>query len=330
MADHPPNLNEKAKPADPIFILGILPRCGTNFLSDLLCEHPDCGAPAPIWEDFLVAHADLLDRYVSTVCGRWDPSWDADEATRTRLALHLGSGLLSFLAEHADAKRVVTKTPRVDNLDYFFRMFPDAYLLILVRDGRAVVESGVKTFGWYRDSAIHKWADAARTILEFDAAHKASADTKRYRIVRYEDLWTNLEEELHAILVFLDLDVNAYDFRVATSLPVRGSSTVRQRGSDAMHWEPVEKASDFDPMSRWRDWSRARHERFNWVAGHYLTRLGYELQYSSSNRFLWSLWNAVHDAKWLAIRTFGPFFLLARRRLAGRKSRATPQERTGA
>ena len=320
MTDHAPNVYQEAKPAAPIFILGILPRCGTNFLSDLLCEHPDCGAPAPIWEDFLVAHADLLDRYVSTVCGRWNPRWGADEAARSRLASHLGSGLVSFLAEHTETKRVVTKTPLVDNLSQFFKLFPDAYLLILVRDGRAVVESGVKTFGWYRDSAIHKWADAARTVLEFDAAHKGSAEEKRYRIVRYEDLWTHLEEELRAILKFLDLDVEAYDFRAATSLPVRGSSTLGQRGTDAVHWEPVEKTSEFDPMSRFRHWGRAKHERFRWVAGRYLEHFGYEEIRFARNHWLWSLWNVILDIGWVIVRTLGPIYLKWKRPRQVRRS----------
>ncbi len=306
----------------PIFLLGILPRCGTNYLLDLLCVHPDCASSSKVREDYLLYHVDLLFQYVNAVYGHWTPGWGADDALRDRLYAHLGSGLVSFLTEVTDAGRVVTKTPRVENLGMFFKLFPDARLVILVRDGRAVLESGIKTFRWNREAAMHRYARAARTILEFDEARKNSSHS--YLIVRYEDLWQDLEEELRRILDFLGLDPTLYDFQAARRLPVRGSSTIRAQGDEQIHWKPVEKTPEFDPMSRWRHWSRARHERFNWVAGRYLTCLGYELQYSSSNRFLWSLWNAVHDAKWLAIRTFGPLYLLARRRLAGRKSRATP------
>ena len=310
----------------PIFILGILPRCGTNYLSDLLCRHPDCGSPAPIWEDFLVGHADLLARYVDTVHGRWDPRWGVEEGACDRLASHLGSGLVTFLAERTEATRVVTKTPRVDNLERFFTFLPDARLLILVRDGRAILESGVKTFGWYRDSALRKLAEAARTILDFDTANRDSPCRDKYRIVRYEDLWTNLENELHAILTFLDLDVSAYDFRAATQLPVRGSSTLPQRGSSAVHWEPVERTSEFDPMSRFRHWGRAKHERFNWVAGRYLEPFGYEETRFTSNRWLWSVWNVILDLRWLIVRTLGPIYLKWKRH---RQSRRTPTPSAG-
>lgn len=312
--------------SEPIFVLGILPRCGTNFLSDLLRAHPDCGVPEPVWEDFFIYHADLLVRYADTVFAQWDPRWGVGQALRNRLCERLGSGLVSFLTEQAEAKRVVTKTPRVDNLNHFFTLFPNAYLLILVRDGRSVIESGVKTFRWHRENAIQKWAQAAQTILDCDRRNKGT--TLKYRIVRYEDLWSNLEEEIRRLLLFLDLDPGKYDFEEARQLPVRGSSTIRDQG-DGVHWVPMEKRSDFDPMSRWRHWSRARHERFNWVAGRYLKRFGYELQRSASNRFLWTVWNLVLDVRWLVIRTLGPLYLVVKRRLNPRHARmASEQEAT--
>ena len=45
-----------------VIILGIAPRSGTNFFCDLLTRHPDCEPVRTIWEDFLVANADKLQR----------------------------------------------------------------------------------------------------------------------------------------------------------------------------------------------------------------------------------------------------------------------------
>ena len=57
-----------------IFVLGVMPRSGTNYLYDFLALHPDCApARAPIWEDFFLQHADLLMAYTATVRRRWDP-----------------------------------------------------------------------------------------------------------------------------------------------------------------------------------------------------------------------------------------------------------------
>ena len=47
----------------PIFSLGIMPRCGTNFLSNQLLLHPDCAPPEPLWEGYLPAHADRLTEW---------------------------------------------------------------------------------------------------------------------------------------------------------------------------------------------------------------------------------------------------------------------------
>lgn len=317
-------------PADrqPIFILGILPRCGTNYLLELLCVHPDCTSSARVREDYLLYHVDLLFRYVKAVHDHWSPEWGVDDALRDRLPAHLGSGLISFLSEQTGTGRVVTKTPRVDNLELFFKLFPNAHLLILVRDGRSVLESGIETFGWNRESAMHRWAEAAQTILRFDRAHKNSAFP--YLIVRYEDLWQNLEGELRRILDFLGLDRSVYDDQGAAHLPVKGSSTIRKHTHEAIHWRPVEKTADFDPLSRWRHWSRAQHERFNWVAGRYLNALGYEEQRSHSNRLFWAVWNLLHDAKWLAIRTLGPLFLAATRRRAAHRKPAESNGPDGA
>ncbi len=324
MTDQTAGSGEQPRRNQPIFILGILPRSGTNFLWDLLRAHPDCGPPDLIWEDLLVRNADLLSRYVDTVHAQWDPKWGIDEAVLERLWASLGSGLISFLTERSEGKRLVTKTPRVDNLDCFFKLFPDACLLILVRDGRSIVESGIKSFRWHRDSAIHHWARAAQTILDFDEAHRNTDRNRKYRIVRYEDLWANPEEETRKILAFLELDERRYDFEAAANLPVRGSSTVRQENRD-LHWNPVEKTSGFDPLSRFRHWSRARHERFNWIAGDGLATFGYEPKRWSSTRWFWTLWNVVHDGKWLVIRTLGPLYLVLRRRREENRRRRTSE-----
>ena len=54
--------NSLSKCANPIFILGITPRSGTNFLQDILCFHPDCGA-GPVREYFLLHYASFSKNY---------------------------------------------------------------------------------------------------------------------------------------------------------------------------------------------------------------------------------------------------------------------------
>lgn len=285
----------------PIFILGIHGRSGTNFLADLLCLHPDCGLPAPIMEDYLVHHTDLLVRYTKSVYWHWSswkPPFEVDESFEDLLCQSIGNGLISFLTSQINEKRLVTKTPSVGNLRYFFKLFPQAYLLILVRDGRAVVESSVKSFGWDYEETIRKWADAARTILDFDGNSKDS--NVKYMIVRYEDLYSDTEEELRQIFAFLDLETETYNLDAAMNLPVKGSSAFHGQGEKSVHWEPIEKTSDFKPLERWSHWDRALHERFNWIAGQYLLQFGYEEKQYPTNRLLWAIYNRALDTRWRA------------------------------
>ena len=300
---------------DPIFILGIRPRSGTNFLNNLVCLHPDC--TATLKEDFLVTHADLLVRYAKSV----RTSWGIKKANNTQnvedlLCQHIGKGLISFLhlvvsvrelTKRSPAKfgpshsaqpfsmRLVTKTPNVRNLEHFFKLFPHAHLLIIVRDGRAVVESGMRTFHWDWETAIREWARAAGLILRF-ARDPQNADRK-YRILRYEDLHNHTEREMRKVLFFLGLDRERYDFTTALNMPVMGSST-SNRGGGKARWIPIEKNVDFDPLTRWRDWNRAQHERFNWIAGSCLEQFGYTKKLYTTHRPLWTLWNMALDVEW--------------------------------
>lgn len=261
--------------ADPIFLHGIMPRSGTNFLWDLLCLHPGC-APgrAPIREDFFLQEIDRLLAYTSAVQQWWDPAWGtfADDLP-DRFHEALGDGLISFLWVCRE-RRLLTKTPSVKNVDRFFTLFPRARLLILVRDGRSVVQSCVATFGWDFDTAARRWAEAADEIHRFDERHRQRG--LPYRIVRYEDLLDDLEPTLSGILDFLELDRHALDFHAAARLPVRGSSTYFGPGRDSVHWEPVSKDAGFDPRARWQAWAPELHERFDWIAGDRLRHFGYQ------------------------------------------------------
>lgn len=260
--------------ADPIFILGIMPRSGTNYLRELICLHPAC-APSrtPISEDFFLEPSDLLLAYTWQVRKRWDPMWGAfDDELMRRFNESLGDGLISFIWKDRD-RRLVAKTPSVQHIERFFTFFPRAHLLILVRDGRSVVQSCMSTFGWEFDRAARNWASAADEIHRFVETERPP--TERYLLVRYEDLLDDLKGTMLEVLRFTQLDDDVFDLQAASELPVRGSSSYFGSGRDSVHWEPVARGPDFDPKERWRSWSPDLHERFEWIAGRQLRYFGY-------------------------------------------------------
>jgi protein-tyrosine sulfotransferase len=260
--------------ADPIFIHGVLPRSGTNFLWDLLLLHPDC-APAvePVHEDLFLEYSDHLVAFARSVEAAWDPRWGDFDDLPARLAASLGDGLVSFLWRDR-GRRLVTKSPSVRRLDRFFAFFPTARLLVLVRDGRAVTMSAMETFGWGFERAARAWDQGADEIRRFRETY-GDAHPERWRLVRYEALVEDLDVELPEVLRFLELDLDRYDMGAARALPVRGSSWFFGEGGSTVHWEPVEKDPDFRPTERWRSWTPERLERFEWLAGDGLRYLGY-------------------------------------------------------
>lgn len=298
----------------PIFILGILPRTGTNFLSNLLCLHPDC-QKSFINEDYFVNWISYLSKYATKLTEHWAITADYSRLfdVKAILCKNLGSGLLSALyqfkrevaemqaqelnfdlPEKVFNKRLVTKTPSVNNLSEFFDFFPQAQLLILIRDGRALVESNVKTFDLTHEEAIQKYVNAVRIIKKFERQNDSRKSN--FLIVRYEELHLQTEREMRRIFGFLRLDVDKYDFKAALNLPIVGSSITKEIDGK-VHWRPMQKTPEFNPLARAAGWSRAQHERFNWLAASEMKMLGYEPQTFSDNRFYWNLWNRMHDLK---------------------------------
>ena len=71
----------RSEPVQTIFLRGVAPRSGTNFVRDLVLLHPDVErARQPIWEDFALDDAAAVRTYVERLQRRWPASWDIPTA----------------------------------------------------------------------------------------------------------------------------------------------------------------------------------------------------------------------------------------------------------
>ncbi len=266
-------------PSDaPIFIIGVHRRCGSNFLGDALRLCPNLREPEPLAEDYLLEHAPLLSEYVrKTAEGRYRKRFDAEEPflqCRASMLRGIGDGLLAFLGDHVEPdSRLLTRTPDPDHLELFFDLFPEAKLVLLVRDGRDVVESSARS--WPSEPYamwMQAWAWGARRMMAF--AHGPGRPmAAQWKLVRYEDLLAG-RAALDDLLRFLAIDTSEYPWERFESLPLRGSSTHRG-GSEQLNWKPVERPKDFRPVGRWQSWSWWRKRQFKHWAGRELIALGY-------------------------------------------------------
>lgn len=316
----------------PIFILGVAPRCGTNYVEDLLCVHPDCGLGIPLRENQLMSSLPELAEVVNEHRTAWSKNerWGFQPEHAEDLALSLGRGLIDFMVSQVDERRrihtppqtlpgieaafkksprfLVSKHPRTTGLADFRTFFPDEKLILLMRDGRAVAESSIRSWGWHFDVAVDNWRRGASDMADFLDRHPDDPAL----LVRYEDLITDPETEIDKIFTYLDLDPATFDFDKALKRPVRGSSTARPEGAARVDWQPVEKTDDFDPLARARQWTDAQHRRYNHMVGDLSARFGYPLVATDSTPMA-TVTNLGQDAMLASRKVLGPL----RRRLAG-------------
>jgi hypothetical protein len=223
-------------------------------------------------EDYIVANARLLDRYFGSVFECWDPTWYANTRAmaEAELAAGVGAAVLAFCVGDRPLRFIVTKTPSTDGIDRIFRFFPAARVIVMMRDGRDVIQSGVQTFGWNWEAGVHRWRESADRIAAF---LETPEGREQALLVRYEDLFADTEGEMHRVLRFLELEPARYDFTAAANLPVRGSSAFGRDG--AVHWRSVPRTADFAPIGRHRQWTRRQRQRFAWLAGAVSAHFGY-------------------------------------------------------
>lgn len=259
----------------PILVLGVMPRSGTNFVRDLLALHPDvCADPGRLYEFPLLQVAgsarvlmrDFVSRFPrnAEVTGDWDA-----------LAL-LAGGWLRQLQREAGDRQILLKSPHVQHLCLAPLIFPDARIVLCLRDGRDVVDSSLATFkgGWPRRKTFRQlaeeWRLSAEAILQADGTGQGDD----MLVLRYEDLVADQAGTLERVLAFTGLDPGPYDHDAAAALPVRGSSRGR-RGGDA-RWQGEEKSADFKPVARWKAWPPSRRAKFDRIAGAALEAAGYD------------------------------------------------------
>lgn len=263
----------------PVFIVGINPRSGTNYLHQLIALHPDCIVTKHHGEDFILYASDKYLEFYDIVTKHWSDDWKNDNQSFKK---SLESGLLNYLDPGTGtAKYMVTKTPSAINSNNYLDMFSEGYMIVITRKGQDLVESFMKTFNSRFEDAVRGWKRGAEAI------HKVMNDPKlmnseRVIVIKYEDLYQNNTEVMTRILDFLKLDKSKFDFDKSANFDVIGSSTFKG-DSKKVTWDPIPKTKTFNPLGRFSHWSRFRHYRFNWMAGKYSKELGYELYFDSKD-----------------------------------------------
>lgn len=259
---------------DPVFIIGVLNRSGTNFLSDTLLTVSDFEMPI-LKEDYVLEHSSLLIQYGNESKHRWKKRLGENESKL--IYYYLGQGLLNFLRYgcNRNDSRLLVKTPRSYGINNFFDLFPNGKLLIMVRDGRDTVESATKSFTYASHHYwIKQWKTGAQIALDFMKNTHKKEEGRGWLLIKYEDLFLEPEKTVPNILSFLDIPPKKFDWKHFQNLPLRGSSTVRGNKQN-LHWQPVEKPKNFNPIGKWQNWFWWQKFQFKKIAGKELIEFGY-------------------------------------------------------
>ncbi len=214
----------------PLFILAPTRRSGTNFLANALrvtgiCEFPSLEVLAK--EDYLVAHIELLAAYADRAMQDWKRAERNSTilmSRRRQLLEELGQGIVRMIGASGDdaGRRVMLKTPSSRGLELLPDVFPQAQVLLLVRDGRDSTESAMRSgFAPNYTAAFSEWASGAQRILDF-TRQRGLEWGESWKLVRFEDLVTQPAETLQTIASFLGADASSLDADKLRSLPVYG------------------------------------------------------------------------------------------------------------
>ena len=261
------------------FLFGVAPRSGTTYLGDLLALHPDCSQPVGLPEDGLLGAIGHLDSFSAQLVEFWRSWPELGVPTSPEVMEAIGSGLREMVTARAETTSgrnlVLSKTPFPTNLNRLRDLFPESKAIVIVRDGRAVVESTVRTWGSPFDVASARFRDGARSIL--GATGGIDAAPEHLHVLTYESLFDDPLSVAGEALRFLGLDPSLLPADSVVNSPVRGSST--SRGDEGVvHWDAMDRPENFQPKSRWHSWSDSQHQLFAAIAGEENRSLGYEAE----------------------------------------------------
>lgn len=272
----------------PIFIVGC-PRSGTTMLQLMLHAHPEIAIPPE--SRFLV---DIYDR-------REEFGDLRDPGNRERLANAIirqrrrlrdlgldpqelrqqivdgsptvgsaAAAVFQGYAKRFGKRRWGDKRPAyIQRLDTLLRLFPDAQIIHIIRDGRDCVSS-LKRMPWWKGGVIAATSTWRRAMIAGGRARRRlPADT--YVEVRYEDLIDDPEGQLRRLCAFLNEEFDA------AMLEPHRVADVAVPERKVWHTQTRREVND-RARERWREDLGPQELRLlEFVAGRHLLAHGYEL-----------------------------------------------------
>lgn len=262
----------------PLILVVGAPRSGTTWLHHMLATHPDVASQneeLTIFTYLGIAERRFLNEKHHLDAGHWRqgaPLLYTETEFYQGLRAIAGDVYGRLHAKKPEAKHLLDKHPDyARHLPLVQKLFPNAKVIHLIRDGREVVVSMMsakKRLGFGAGEihgASHHWA--GNLIAARQAGHLLGPD--QYLELRYEDLRSDTVTQLKTAFAFCNLPVtNATVQQIATEYDIK-SKQVSRGNTDVNALRNTPDAIWKAKLSVQERWVLDR------VAGHLLQELGY-------------------------------------------------------
>jgi Sulfotransferase family len=277
----------------PVFVVGA-GRSGTTPLQLALNMHPQLGVYGETQAFFVHRKfgAKPGARRLQSLIEYWRPMVASccryadlldNEEIRAKLAsvtsyAEVVNLIVGAIATREGKSRWGEKSPaHVFRLPEIRSCFPNAQIVHIIRDPRAVVSSAIKAFGGgqFSDWNVYRIARYWVRCFRIHCQHQSEQAHGLYTLVRYEDFVTRSETTLRGISSFLGMDFvrdMLEGHRVA-------SSYVQKEGSGDMpaHHALTQKPLDTGRADAWKKALSPEHTKLiEQIAGKQMQTLGYE------------------------------------------------------
>ena len=271
---------------NPVFIIGS-PRSGTSVLAWSLAEH------SRLWTsketDFLhelFGRAEAVGA-MERAASRPETWLEHHAVSRAEFLFFLGSGINALVTNRSEGRRWIDQTPLYTLMtDTLAEMFPGAYFVHILRDGRNVVHSMIhfaERFGpALRDSGhLPEWASsmqaAARTWRSFveRADDFCGRHPDRAVTVRHEAICRDPEGQLGRLLEFLGEENEPRPAEFFRTSRINSSFQPLVWGGRGAAGDEARLARDDRLNDPWALWSAADRRTVEGEMGDLLSRLGY-------------------------------------------------------
>ena len=255
-----------------VYFVAGCPRSATSAFSWALAEHKDLMTSAE--SNFLYY---LLRDINSTLYSSYDTAQTVEDGwfnkhnvNKSEYLEYIGIGIRKMFNDKCDSNIFVEQSPEnILVVDKILIMFPDAKIINMIRDGREVVSSMLKSgfqSPWSKDfeMACETWKHYAIKGYEFSQKYP-----ERVFNVYQRDLVYDTENAVRQVYTFLNLDYEGSTVEYLKMKRVNSSY-----GNDENNDFKTAKDTALLRQPQWEKWSVAEKKKFEKIAGSTMRMLG--------------------------------------------------------